>query len=62
MNASPETADKPVSKRIQLRKNASGEARPSRPQRAAMSALRPFGARRAYLTWRLGGFVTNHHE
>ncbi len=39
-----------------------GQARPSWALHTVSSMLRPLGAPRAHLPWRLGGFVTNSRE
>ena len=43
-------------------RTASGQARPSRPRHTVSSMPRSLRAPRAHLEWRLGSFVTNHHE
>jgi len=43
-------------------RTASGQARPSQPRHTVSSMPQPLRAPRTRLAWRLGGFVTNHHE
>jgi hypothetical protein len=49
-------------KRGRLLHADNGQARPSQPQQPGSSLPRLFGAPRARLAWRLGGFVTTCHE